>query len=117
LGASKYGWKIFEISGTSAGQALAFSLITYSATLSIVGFTLDKLEVRLSNLMAFDAKLIGTWGCKPELYPAVIDLIASGQLEIRDFVQTFPMSRINEVFQNALEHKYDKRPVLVPDFR
>ena len=116
LGAPKYGWKIFEMSGTSAGQSLAFNLITFASTLSIVGFTLDKLELRLSNLMAFDAKLIGTWGCKPELYPEVVDLIASGRLDIRDFVQTFPMSKINEVFRNTLAHQYDKRPVLTPDF-
>lgn len=116
LGASKYGWKIFEISGTAAGQELAFNLLTFTSTLSIVGFTMDKLEVRLSNLMAFDAKLIGTWGCKPELYPEVVDLIASGKLNIKDFVETFPMSQINEVFKNTLEHKYDKRSVLVPDF-
>lgn len=116
LGASKYGWKIFEISGTTAGQELAFNLITFTSTLSIVGFTMAKPEVRLSNLMAFDAKLIGTWGCKPELYPEVVDLIDSGKLEIKDFVQTFPLSKINEVFNNTLEHKYDKRSVLVPDF-
>lgn len=116
LGVSKYGWKIFEISGTATGQELAFSLITYTSTLSIVGFTMDKLEVRLSNLMAFDAKLIGTWGCKPELYPEVLDLIVSGKLDIKDFVQTFPMSKINEVFNNTLNHKYDKRSILVPDF-
>lgn len=116
LGASKFGWKIFEISGTAPGQELAFSLITFTSTVSIVGFTMNKLEVRLSNLMAFDAKLIGTWGCKPELYPEVVDLIASGKLNIKDFVQTFPMSQINEVFQNTLEHKYEKRSVLVPDF-
>ena len=116
LGAPKYGWKIFEISGTAAGQDLAFNLITYTSTLSIVGFTMTKLEVRLSNLMAFDAKLIGTWGCKPELYPEVVDLIASGKLKIKDFIQTFPMSKINEVFKNTLEHKYDKRSVLIPDF-
>ena len=42
--------------------------------------------------------------------------IASGKLDIKDFVETFPMSKINEVFQNTLEHKYDKRSVLVPDF-
>ncbi len=116
LGTSKYGWKIFEISGTAPGQELAFSLITFTSTLSIVGFTMNKLEVRLSNLMAYDAKLIGTWGCKPELYPEVVDLIASGKLDIKDFVQTFPMSQINEVFKNTLEHKYSKRSVLVPDF-
>lgn len=116
LGVSKYGWKIFEISGTATGQELAFSLLTYTSTLSIVGFTMDKLEVRLSNLMAFDAKIIGTWGCKPELYPEVLDLIVSGKLDIKDFVQTFPMSKINEVFNNTLDHKYDKRSILVPDF-
>ena len=116
LGVSKYGWKIFEISGTTPGQELAFSLLTYTSTLSIVGFTMDKLNVRLSNLMAFDAKVIGTWGCKPELYPEVVDLIASGKLDIKEFVETFPMSTINEVFRNTLEHKYDKRSVLVPDF-
>lgn len=116
LNVSKYGWKIFEISGTSAGQELAFNLLTFTSTLSIVGFTMDKPQVRLSNLMAFDAKLIGTWGCKPELYPEVVQLIDSGKLAIKDFVEIFPMSKINEVFKNTLAHKYKKRSVLVPDF-
>lgn len=117
IGASRFGWKIFEVSGTKAGQELAFSLITFTSTLSIVGFTMDKPDVRLSNLMAFDAKLIGTWGCKPELYPEVVELIASGKLKIDSFIELFPLSKINEVFKNTLEHKYKKRSVLVPDFK
>lgn len=116
LNASEYSWKIFEMSGTKAGQELAFALLGFASTLSIVGFTLDKLEVRLSNLMAFDASLIGTWGCKPELYPEVVDLVAKGKLKIEKFVDIFPLSQINEVFKNTLEHKYTKRSVLVPDF-
>ncbi len=116
INAPKFGWKIFEFSGTKAGQDLAFNLITFASTLSNVGFTMDKVEVRLSNLMAFDAKLIGTWGCRAELYPEVLDLIATDKLNISQFVQTFPMSQINEVFRNTLEHKYSKRSVLVPDF-
>lgn len=115
LGVSRYGWKIFEVSGTKAGQEIGFNLITFTSTLSIVGFTLDRTEVRLSNLMAFDAKLIGTWGCKPELYPEVVELIASGKLKIGNFIETFPLSTINEVFRNTLDHKYKKRSVLVPD--
>ena len=116
LKASPFCWKIFEMSGTKAGQDTGFNLITFGSTLSVVGFTMDKVEVRLSNLMAFDAKLIGTWGCKPELYPEVVQLVANDQLHIDEFVQTFPMSQINEVFKNTLEHKYIKRSVLVPDF-
>ncbi len=109
------GWKIFEISGTKAGQELAFSLLTYASTLSVVGFTMEKLELRLSNLMAYDAKLIGTWGCRAELYPEVLALVDSGALDISDFVDCFPLSMINEVFNKTLEHKYTKRSVLVPE--
>jgi 6-hydroxycyclohex-1-ene-1-carbonyl-CoA dehydrogenase len=114
LGVSRYMWKILEMSGTKAGQELGFALLNFAGTLSIVGFTLDKLEVRLSNLMAFDAKIIGTWGCMPELYQEVVALIANGKLDITPYVETFPMSQINEVFANTLAHKYTKRSVLTP---
>ena len=52
-------WFIFECSGTAAGQLTAFGLLVHGATLSVVGFTMDKVEVRLSNVMAFDARAIG----------------------------------------------------------
>jgi len=116
LGASPFGWKIYEMSGTKAGQELAFALLGIAGTLSIVGFTLDKLEVRLSNLMAFDAQLIGTWGCKPELYADVLKLTAEGKLKLKPFTDTFPLSQINDIFQRTLEQKLLKRSVLVPDF-
>ncbi|MCC6815280.1 MAG: 6-hydroxycyclohex-1-ene-1-carbonyl-CoA dehydrogenase [Saprospiraceae bacterium] len=111
-----YGWKIYEISGTKTGQELAFNLLNYASTLSIVGFTMDKFEVRLSNLMAFDAKIIGTWGCRAELYPEVLKLLIEDKLKITQLIQTIPMSKINEVFKNAVHNYYTKRPVLVPDF-
>ena len=40
----------------------------------------------------------------------------AGSLKIGHLVETFPLSKINEVFRNTLEHKYNKRSVLVPDF-
>ncbi len=40
----------------------------------------------------------------------------SKKLDISDFVETFPLSQINSVFAGTLEHKYDKRSILVPDF-
>jgi 6-hydroxycyclohex-1-ene-1-carbonyl-CoA dehydrogenase len=114
LGAPAHSWKIFEFSGTTTGQDLAFQLLTYASTLSIVGFTMGKVEVRLSNLMAFDATMIGTWGCRPELYPEVVALLDDGKLDVTPFVETFPLSDINEVFTNTLAHRYTKRSVLVP---
>ncbi len=116
LGAPAHSWKIYETSGTRAGQDLAFALLGIAGTLSVVGFTLDKLELRLSNLMAFDATVVGTWGCKPELYPCVIDLVAQGKLALKPFTESRPLSQINDVFKQTLEHKLSKRTVLTPDF-
>jgi 6-hydroxycyclohex-1-ene-1-carbonyl-CoA dehydrogenase len=112
-----YEWKIFETSGTKAGQELAFGLLTYGATLSVVGFTMDTLELRLSNLMAFDARAIGNWGCHPSFYPDALALVQQGKIKLAPFVQTFPLSEINSVFERVLHRELDKRPVLVPDFQ
>ena len=109
-------WKIFECSGTGAGQTLAFSLLTFGAYLGVVGFTMDTVQVRFSNLMAFDAKAEGNWGCLPEHYPAVLDLVLSGKVQIAPFLERRPMSRINETFEDLKAHRMTLRPVLIPDF-
>jgi 6-hydroxycyclohex-1-ene-1-carbonyl-CoA dehydrogenase len=107
-------WKIFETSGTRAGQETAFNLLGQGATLSIVGFTMDKLEVRLSNLMAFDATLHGNWGCDPVLYPEVLSWIADGRIRVRPFVEKHPLDDINAVFEAAHHGELERRAVLTP---
>lgn len=110
------GWKIFETSGHPGGQALAFSLLGYDAHLAIVGYTREKIPVRLSNLMAFDATLRGTWGCLPEHYPAVLELVLRGAVKLGEVTTTRPMSTINETFESLRKHQLRQRPVLIPDF-
>jgi 6-hydroxycyclohex-1-ene-1-carbonyl-CoA dehydrogenase len=107
-------WFIFECSGSSAGQATAFGLLTHGATLSVVGFTMDRVEVRLSNLMAFDARAIGNWGCPPELYPGALDLVLDGKVELKSFVEMHPLTQINDIFAAASRHELSRRAVLVP---
>ena len=107
-------WFIFECSGTAPGQLTAYSLLVHGATLSVVGFTMDKVELRLSNLMAFDARAIGNWGCPPEAYPAALDLVLDGKVQIKPFVETHPLNDINRVFA-AVHHRHiKKRAVMVP---
>jgi 6-hydroxycyclohex-1-ene-1-carbonyl-CoA dehydrogenase len=108
-------WFIFECSGSAPGQLTAFGLLVHGATLSVVGFTMDKVEVRLSNLMAFDARALGNWGCPPEHYPAALDLVLDGQVQVAPFVEQHPLSQINAVFAAVHAHEIRKRVVLVPD--
>jgi len=108
-------WKIFECSGTSAGQSTAFSLLTFGSHLAVVGFTMDKLELRLSNLMAFSARLQGNWGCLPEYYPAALALVLQGKIQMKPFVNLHPLESINEVFTAARAHQLSERAILVPE--
>jgi 6-hydroxycyclohex-1-ene-1-carbonyl-CoA dehydrogenase len=107
-------WFVFECSGSAAGQLTAFGLLVPGATLSVVGFTLDKVEVRLSNLMAFDARAIGNWGCPPELYPPALDLVLDGKVQVRPFIESHPLDEINHVFHAVHRHEIKRRAVLIP---
>jgi len=115
-GLKRTEWKIFETSGTSAGQETAFNLLTFGATLAVVGYNPGKVNLRISNLMAFSAKAVGTWGCLPEHFPAVMDLVLSSKIALEPFIQTFPMDQINAVFEQLKAHTLTKRPVLLPNF-
>jgi 6-hydroxycyclohex-1-ene-1-carbonyl-CoA dehydrogenase len=109
-------WIVFECSGTKAGQEAAFSLLTHGGTLCVVGFTMDKVEVRLSNLMAFHARALGNWGCPPELYPEALDLVLNGRVKIAPFVEKHPLSDINQVFEAAHAGTLKRRAVLIPNY-
>ncbi len=107
--------KVFETSGTAAGQATAFGLIGHGGYLSVVGFTADSVQVRLSNLMAFDAKAEGNWGCLPEHYPAIVDLVLSGKVALAPFVERRPLDTINATFEDIHARRVGRRVVLVPE--
>jgi 6-hydroxycyclohex-1-ene-1-carbonyl-CoA dehydrogenase len=107
--------RIFETSGTPAGQATAFGLVGPGGYLSLVGYTPKAVEVRLSNLMAFDAIAQGNWGCLPEHYPAVVDLVLHGKVAIAPFIERRPLSAINDAFAELHAGGVRKRLVLLPE--
>lgn len=107
--------RIFETSGTPAGQATAFGLLGHGGLLSVVGFTPKAVELRLSNLMAFDATVQGNWACLPEHYPAVLELVLSGRVALAPFVEQRPLATINDVFAELHGRPAARRLVLVPE--
>ena len=111
------GWrqKIFETSGVAAGQTTAYGLLGQGGYLAVVGFTAEKVTIRLANLMAFDAKAEGTWGCLPEHFPAVLDLVLAGKVALAPFAEHRPLSTINETFEDLKAHRVTKRVVLIPE--
>lgn len=115
-GCAPHRWRIFECSGRAGGQETAFGLLGHGGTLLVIGFTLDRVALRLSNLMAFDATVQGSWGCRPELYPEALALVTGGRITLRPFIERFPMSRAPDVLRRVAEHTITKRAILEPDW-
>jgi 6-hydroxycyclohex-1-ene-1-carbonyl-CoA dehydrogenase len=111
-----WGWKIFEMTGAKPAQDIALALLGFVGKLVWVGFSTNVNEYSLSRLMAFDAEIIGTWGCLPEYYPIVLQMVLDGQVQLEPFVETRPMSQIEDVFEEAHTTTLMRRIVLTPDF-
>lgn len=111
-GVSTGRWRILEMSGTLPGQELAWLLLPPAGTLGIVGFTMEKATVRLSNLMALDASAFGNWGCAPHHYPAVADLVLSGRVQVEPFVEYHELAEGPALFADGAHGS--RRAILVP---
>jgi 6-hydroxycyclohex-1-ene-1-carbonyl-CoA dehydrogenase len=107
--------RVFECSGTPEGQTLAYALVSHAAVMVQAGYTPKTVEVRLSNLMAFDATVIGTWGCPPDAYPEVLRMIYAGEVVIAPFVDFAPLSRCNELLDDMAHHRLTKRMIFEVD--
>jgi 6-hydroxycyclohex-1-ene-1-carbonyl-CoA dehydrogenase len=112
---SDIGIKIFETSGTAAGQRTAWSLLDPGGHVAIVGFTPEKVELRLSNLMAFDATAEGNWGSSPERYPEALSLVLDGKIVLGPYVEEHPLDQAPQVLQAVADHRLDKRAILIPE--
>ncbi|MEX0909376.1 MAG: hypothetical protein WDZ58_06385 [Gemmatimonadaceae bacterium] len=82
--------------------------------MSVVGYATGKVELALSNLMAFDAVAQGNWGADPLVYPELLEWIADGRIAVRPFVERHKLADINDVFDRAHHGGLRKRAVLVP---
>lgn len=108
-------WRIFEMSGTVSGQEYAWKLLPPAGTLGVIGFTMDRPNIRLSSLMALDATAFGSWGCSPRHYEAVLDLVVTGRVSLREFVEVHPIGRAPELFEQMHSSGgLTRRAVLVP---
>lgn len=108
------GLKVFETSGTTAGQQAAFNLLDFGGYLAVVGFTPQKTEIRLSNLMALDATARGNWGCPPQQYPAALRLVLEGKVALAPYVEAHALDEAPQVLEAVAHHALARRVILKP---
>ena len=111
------GLKIFEMSGTPAGQATAFGLMDFGAYLGVVGFTSKPIEIRLSNLMALDATARGNWGCPPDQYSAALRMVLAGKIVLTPYIEVHALEEAPAILEAVAKHSVRRRAILQPSQR
>lgn len=109
----RWGWTIFEASGTIQGQELGLELLTFASRLVLVGYAAGEVTHALSKVMAYDAEILGSWGCDPRHYADVIRHVVEGGIAIEPFTQLRPMSRIAESFDEQHRRRTDMRRIVL----
>ncbi|HYA24957.1 MAG TPA: 6-hydroxycyclohex-1-ene-1-carbonyl-CoA dehydrogenase [Terriglobales bacterium] len=113
-GRNGIGLKVFETSGTTTGQTTAFGLLDHGGYLAVVGYSPKPVEIRLSNLMAFDATARGNWGCPPDQYPAALSLVLEGKIALAAYIEEHSLDEAPEVLEAVHKHAIRRRAVLIP---
>ena len=113
-GAKSESYKVFEMSGSRAGQELAFALLNRGGHLAVVGFTPEPASIRLSNLMALDATAAGNWGSDPALYHEALSLVATSAVKLKPLVRREPLADAPRVLEAVARHQFRERVVLTP---
>jgi 6-hydroxycyclohex-1-ene-1-carbonyl-CoA dehydrogenase len=65
--------------------------------------------------MESNENIIRSWGCPPEDYPEVLEMVLSGKISTGPFIQTRPMFWIDKVFEESYKTLSDKRTILTTE--
>jgi 6-hydroxycyclohex-1-ene-1-carbonyl-CoA dehydrogenase len=89
--------------------------LDHGAYLGVVGFTSKTVDLRLSNLMAFDATARGSWGCPPDQYPVALRLVLEGKVELAPFIEFHALEEAPGILDAVAKHALRRRVILRPN--
>ncbi len=96
----------FEAIGKAQTLDAAFASVRRGGRLVVVGFSTEAAAWPAGKIMFNEIEVIGSLGCRPVDYPPLIDLVATGRVQIRPLVTArFPLARINEALDHCRQGK------------
>ncbi|MFH2001438.1 MAG: zinc-binding dehydrogenase [Planctomycetota bacterium] len=79
----------------------AFQTVRKGGDVAVIGFTLDKVELKAGAFMGMQKRIGGSWGCPTRLFPEVIGLLEAGKIPVDLLVsRTYPLDEIQTAFDD-----------------
>ncbi len=99
--------------GLGTTIAEAFNTVTKGGEVAVIGFTLDDVTLRAGSFMGLQKRVGGSWGCPTRLFPEVVDLVESGQLDLDVLVtRAYDLEDIEQAFKDLEDGKIVGRAVI-----
>lgn len=104
----------FEAIGKPETIRLAFDSVRRGGRLCQVGYCAEDVPLSVAKIMYYEIDVIGALGCPTVEYPALIDLVRRGRIEVSSMVTAkLPLDRINDAF-DMLRRGEGLRSVVLP---
>jgi 6-hydroxycyclohex-1-ene-1-carbonyl-CoA dehydrogenase len=104
----------FEAVGKPATQRLAFLSLRMGGRFCAVGYSVEDTAIPLGRLMFFEQSIIGSLGCRPVDYPAIVSLVNRGKLKVKPLITArYPLERLPDAF-DALRRGEGIRSLILP---
>ncbi len=99
--------------GYGSTIAEAFNTVCTGGEVAVIGFTMDKVELRAGNFMGLQKRVGGSWGCPTHLFPEVVKLLESGGIEFDVLISKYyELDEVEQAFHDLEAGKITGRAVI-----
>jgi len=99
--------------GLGATIEAAFNTVCKGGEVAVIGFTLDKVQLRAGNFMGLQKRIGGSWGCPTRLFPEVVRLLESGSINFDVLVSRYyELKDVEQAFKDLEDGKIVGRAVI-----
>ena len=106
-----------EVVGSPATFTTAVSTLRRGGRVCVVGYSGEAAPLPLSRLMFFEEEIVGSLGCRPADFPAIIELVRRGRVRLEPMITgRVPLERVGDAVEH-LRAGVGLRTLVVPDRR
>jgi len=99
--------------GFGSTIAEAFNTVHMGGEVAVIGFTMDKVELRAGNFMGLQKRIGGSWGCPTHLFGDVVKLLEGGGIEFDVLISKYyELDEVEQAFNDLEEGKITGRAVI-----
>jgi L-iditol 2-dehydrogenase len=98
---------VIDAVGTSKTRQQAIAAVKRGGTIALVGLNEEQTELNLYEVVAREIQICGSYAYSRADFGKAIDLISSGKIDAKSWVQKVPLDQGQEIFQNLIEQRDD----------